>query len=200
MGRGKRMEYMRYRRYFCALFFIGFLAGSIFIGISYQYRSVGENMIRSFRIEEFISRKADAAQCFSYLLKIRMVPAFSGMIVGMTVFGGLFASLADFGYGFLCGVLLTMALMQNGMKGFLLFAGTLMPQILLYFPALILMSCVCSAWSEKTRLGGGRIQRESVRYGLLYFLGVVLILWGIFLESYVCPQFLRVLLDISLDI
>ncbi|MCI5648505.1 MAG: stage II sporulation protein M [Fusicatenibacter sp.] len=196
MGRGKRIEYVRYWRYFCTLFFVGFLVGSIFTGISFQYQNVGESTIRVFRIEQFLNRKIEAKQSFRYLLRIRMAPVLSGMVIAMTVFGGVFASMVNFGYGFLCGVLLTIALLQNGIKGFLLFIGTLMPQMLIYFPALILMSCVCNAWSENTRLGGGRIQKESIRYGLVYLLGAVLVLWGIFLESYICPQFLGILLDI----
>lgn len=79
------------------------------------------NSVRLFQAEAFFGRKISAKACFSYLLKVRLAPAFAGLLFGLTAIGAYFATAAVWAYGFLCGVFLSAAYLQNGMAGLLFF-------------------------------------------------------------------------------
>ena len=98
------------------------------------------NSVRLFQAEAFFGRKISAKACFSYLLKVRLAPAFAGLLFGLTAIGAYFATAAVWAYGFLCGVFLSAAYLQNGMAGLLFFFLALFPQIFLYLAALFLMA------------------------------------------------------------
>lgn len=83
----------------------------------------GGNSVRLFQAEAFL-KKISAKACFSYLLKVRLAPAFAGLLFGLTAIGAYFATAAVWAYGFLCGVFLSAAYLQNGMAGLLFFFGS----------------------------------------------------------------------------
>lgn len=82
------------------------------------------NSVRLFQAEAFLGRKISAKACFSYLLKVRLAPAFAGLLFGLTAIGAYFATAAVWAYGFLCGVFLSAAYLQNGMAGLYSFSGS----------------------------------------------------------------------------
>ena len=152
------------------------------------------NTVRLFQAEAFLGRKISAKACFSYLLKVRLAPAFAGLLFGLTAIGAYFAAAAVLAYGFLCGVFLAAAYLQNGIAGLLLFFLALFPQIFLYLAALFLMAAACSQMAETNHLAGGMQKKEYFRFGVRYFFALILLLWGILLESYVNPWFLSKIL------
>lgn len=83
------------------------------------------NSVRLFQAEAFLGRKISAKACFSYLLKVRLAPAFAGLLFGLTAIGAYFATAAVWAYGFLCGVFLSGCLSaeRNG-RSFILFLGS----------------------------------------------------------------------------
>lgn len=112
----------------------------------------------------------------------------------MTAIGAYFATAAVWAYGFLCGVFLSAAYLQNGMAGLLFFFLALFPQIFLYLAALFLMAAACSRMAETNHLAGGIQKKEYFCFGVRYFFAMILLLWGILLESYVNPWFLAKIL------
>ena len=117
----------------------------------------------------------------------------AGMTLGVLLL--LTASTAAvWAYGFLCGVFLSAAYLQNGMAGLLFFFLALFPQIFLYLAALFLMAAACSRMAETNHLAGGIQKKEYFCFGVRYFFALILLLWGILLESYVNPWFLAKIL------
>ena len=151
------------------------------------------NSVRLFQAEAFLGRKISAKACFSYLLKVRLAPAFAGLLFGLTAIGAYFATAAVWAYGFLCGVFLSAAYLQNGMAGLYSFFWLFFRRFL-YLAALFLMAAACSRMAETNHLAGGIQKKEYFCFGVRYFFALILLLWGILLESYVNPWFLAKIL------
>lgn len=182
-----------YIRFFALWFAAGMTLGVLLLMASHTGMKEG-NSVRLFQAEAFLGRKISAKACFSYLLKVRLAPAFAGLLFGLTAIGAYFATAAVWAYGFLCGVFLSAAYLQNGMAGLLFFFLALFPQIFLYLAALFLMAAACSRMAETNHLAGGIQKKEYFCFGVRYFFALILLLWGILLESYVNPWFLAKIL------
>ena len=159
-----------YIRFFALWFAAGMTLGVLLLLTASHTGMKEGNSVRLFQAEAFLGRKISAKACFSYLLKVRLA------------------------YGFLCGVFLAAAYLQNGIAGLLLFFLALFPQIFLYLAALFLMAAACSQMAETNHLAGGMQKKEYFRFGVRYFFALILLLWGILLESYVNPWFLSKIL------
>ena len=179
-----------YIRFFALWFAAGMTLGVLLLLAASHTGMKEGNSVRLFQAEAFFGRKISAKACFSYLLKVRLAPAFAGLLFGLTAIGAYFATAAVWAYGFLCGVFLSAAYLQNGMAGLLFFFLALFPQIFLYLAALFLMAAACSRMAETNHLAGGIQKKEYFCFGVRYFFALILLLWGILLESYVNPWFL----------
>ena len=62
-----------------------------------------------------------------------------------------------------------------------------------YLAALFLMAAACSRMAETNHLAGGIQKKEYFCFGVRYFFALILLLWGILLESYVNPWFVKIL-------
>ena len=175
-----------YIRFFALWFAAGMTLGVLLLLAASHTGMKEGNSVRLFQAEAFFGRKISAKACFSYLLKVRFF--------GLTAIGAYFATTAVWAYGFLCGVFLSAAYLQNGMAGFLFFFLALFPQIFLYLAALFLMAAACSRMAETNHLAGGIQKKEYFCFGVRYFFALILLLWGILLESYVNPWFLAKIL------
>lgn len=183
-----------YIRFFALWFAAGMTLGVLLLLAASHTGMKEGNSVRLFQAEAFFGRKISAKACFSYLLKVRLAPAFAGLLFGLTAIGAYFATAAVWAYGFLCGVFLSAAYLQNGMVGLLFFFLALFPQIFLYLAALFLMAAACSRMAETNHLAGGIQKKEYFCFGVRYFFALILLLWGILLESYVNPWFLAKIL------
>lgn len=110
-----------YIRFFALWFAAGMTLGVLLLLTTSHTGMKEGNSVRLFQAEAFLGRKISAKACFSYLLKVRLAPAFAGLLFGLTAIGAYFATAAVWAYGFLCGVFLSAAYLQNGMAGLLFF-------------------------------------------------------------------------------
>ena len=110
-----------YIRFFALWFAAGMTLGVLLLLTASHTGMKEGNSVRLFQAEAFLGRKISAKACFSYLLKVRLAPAFAGLLFGLTAIGAYFATAAVWAYGFLCGVFLSAAYLQNGMAGLLFF-------------------------------------------------------------------------------
>lgn len=189
-------ENKEYIRFFAIWFLLGFFLGILLLVAASHFGVEKGSHVRLFQIEAFLGRSISGKDCFSYLLRVRMAPAAAGIFFGLTPFGVYFAIAAVLAYGFLYGVFLTAAWMQNGPAGFGVFFLSLFPQIFFYLAALFQMAVSCSRMAEIHHLAGGMQRKEYIRFGIYYFFALVLLLWGILLESYVNPFLLQRILRI----
>ena len=110
-----------YIRFFALWFAAGMTLGVLLLLAASHTGMKEGNSVRLFQAEAFLEEKISAKACFSYLLKVRLAPAFAGLLFGLTAIGAYFATAAVWAYGFLCGVFLSAAYLQNGMAGLLFF-------------------------------------------------------------------------------
>ena len=113
-----------YIRFFALWFAAGMTLGVLLLLAASHTGMKEGNSVRLFQAEAFFGRKISAKACFSYLLKVRLAPAFAGLLFGLTAIGAYFATAAVWAYGFLCGVFLSAAYLQNGMAGVFFFFGS----------------------------------------------------------------------------
>ena len=105
-----------YIRFFALWFAAGMTLGVLLLLTASHMGMKEGNSVRLFQAEAFLGRKISAKACFSYLLKVRLAPAFAGLLFGLTAIGAYFATAAVWAYGFLCGVFLSAAYLQNGIS------------------------------------------------------------------------------------
>ena len=97
MGERDENAYIR----FFALWFAAGMAIGVLLLIAASRTGMKEgNTVRLFQAEAFLGRKISAKACFSYLLKVRLAPAFAGLLFGLTAIGAYFAAAAVLAYGF----------------------------------------------------------------------------------------------------
>ena len=183
-----------YIRFFALWFAAGMTLGVLLLLAASHTGMKREIASASFRRRRFLEKISAKAWLF-LSSKGRLAPAFAGLLFGLTAIGAYFATAAVWAYGFLCGVFLSAAYLQNGMAGlFIFFSWLFFPQIFLYLAALFLMAAACSRMAETNHLAGGIQKKEYFCFGVRYFFALILLLWGILLESYVNPWFLAKIL------
>ena len=91
-----------YIRFFALWFEAGMTLGVLLLLTASHTGMKEGNSVRLFQAEAFFGRKISAKACFSYLLKVRLAPAFAGLLFGLTAIGAYFATAAVWAYGFLC--------------------------------------------------------------------------------------------------
>ena len=86
-----------YIRFFALWFAAGMTLGVLLLLAASRTGMKEGNSVRLFQAEAFLGRKISAKACFSYLLKVRLAPAFAGLLFGLTAIGAYFAAAAVLG-------------------------------------------------------------------------------------------------------
>ena len=73
-----------YIRFFALWFAAGMTLGVLLLLAASRTGMKEGNTVRLFQAEAFLGRKISAKACFSYLLKVRLAPAFAGLLFGLT--------------------------------------------------------------------------------------------------------------------
>lgn len=143
---------------FTVFFFGGFILGILFVNL-WGDTYFRENPV--FGRESFLTvgnAQVDANAFFLYLLGLRGREYLLVWLVGYTIAGLPVMMLALCWLGFAAGVLLTMAVVQMHMAGILVFLTSILPQVIIYVP-LVLM------------LAGGIYEKRTVRFKERFALG-----------------------------
>ena len=183
-----------YIRFFALWFAAGMTLGVLLLLAASHTGMKEGNSVRLFQAEAFFGRKISAKACFSYLLKVRLAPAFAGLLFGLTAIGAYFATAAVWAYGFLCGVFLSAAYLQNGMAGLLFFFWLFFRRFSSTLSALFLYGCCVQPDGRDESPCRRHTEKGIFCFGVRYFFALILLLWGILLESYVNPWFLAKIL------
>ncbi len=189
-----RRELFPYWKFFLLLFAGGFVLGTVFANLAYQYRGQDVAKLQLFTLEAVASSAPDSKPYFFYLLPRRLAGMAVLQVIGATVLGTPLVIAELLMYGFFCGTFLGIALLQNGILGMVLFAAALLPQYLIYVPAALGMFTVICCLSGQVVQRNRFFGRKAVQYCLWSLLVLTTVLWGILLEAYVNPLFLHWLL------
>ena len=90
-----------YIRFFALWFAAGMTLGVLLLLTASHMGMKEGNSVRLFQAEAFLGRKISAKACFSYLLKVRLAPAFAGLLFGLTAIGA-YLPLLPFGHMVFC--------------------------------------------------------------------------------------------------
>ena len=184
-----------YIRFFALWFAAGMTLGVLLLLAASHTGMKEGNSVRLFQAEAFFGRKISAKACFSYLLKVRLAPAFAGLLFGLTAIGAYFATAAVWAYGFLCGVFLSAAYLQNGMGRFFYFFFLVSFPSDFPLPCRVISDGCCVQPDGRDESPCRRHTEKGIFcFGVRYFFAMILLLWGILLESYVNPWFLAKIL------
>ena len=132
----------------------------------------------------------NAEVLFKYLLFQRGAYFLFMLLIGLTYIGSFTVILSLLWFGFLGGNLLTLFVLEYGLKGLGIGVICSMPQIIFYLPGWLLLFWIVIRMSRKSWAKG---KRERADYQAYIFFGVgacVCILLGIWLESYVKQKIL----------
>lgn len=189
-----RREFFPYWKLFLLLFAVGFALGTVFANVAYRSRGQDVIELQLFSLENFSSSQFYNKDYFFYLLPRRLMGMAGVQVIGATVLGTPLVIAELLMYGFFCGTFLGIVLLQNGIRGILLFAAALLPQYLIYVSAFLGMFTVICSMSGQVKWRTAFFGRKAVQYCLWCVLFLTVVLWGILLEAYVNPLLLQWLL------
>lgn len=190
-----KREFFPFWKLFLLLFAAGFVLGTVFANLAYQNRGQDVTELQMFSLEAVGSAVTDSKDYFFYLLPRRLAGMAVLQVIGATVLGVPLVIAELLGYGFFFGTFLGIALLQNGIRGMLLFAAALLPQYLLYVPAAFGMFTVICYMSGQVIQRNRFFGKKAVQYSLWCLLFLTVVLWGILLECYVNPLILQWLIE-----
>ena len=197
---GERMQYKKgkediHSSILCKIMVAGFVLGIILMCFGKQILYESTDVLSEYTLTEMKNAVVDHRDFFWYLLRKRVGIVLILALLSTTWMGMAAAWTGAAWLGISFGMLVTTAMMRYGIKGVFLVGTGLFPQILLYFPAAILLL----RWSYEfftaiyypERCAGGiegiekkqLLRKKGIRY--LCLVGVVII--GCALESYVNP-------------
>lgn len=199
-------KYVRYREgmpNFLFPFLIGFVLGVLLINFWNKEELLQIGILSQTSLEKLRYLEVDKANLFLYTFQNRMVMVGGLLLLSSTLFGVICVYAASLWLGFATGALLSAMLIRFGNQGIIMFLGGILPQYFCYIPACILLFrwcrklCVKLYYPQKSI---GNMYRNGVQE-ITYFimqLGIILLilLLGIYLESYVNPMLIKWILRI----
>ena len=192
---------MRERFSYGMVFLVGLTAGILTMNFGKSILLENTGLLDEEMLRQMESAFPDSNALFAFVLRKRlMLMVF--MVLAATTYLGMAACVAvGLWYGFATGAFLAAALMRYGFKGILLVAAGVLPQYLLYAPALYALLVWCDKTCRMIYCKGycyGENTKTPILLGRVLPLVIILVglLVGCFLEAYVNPGILRGFLNI----
>ena len=186
------------QKYF-VFFLAGFLLGVLYIYFSGEYKAEGMDFFSAQNLIQLQYKEIKYEEYFWYLVKKRTGILLILGVLSLAVAGKylLFGFLMLFGCSM--GSMLSVLIIRYGMRGILLFAGFIVPQDLVYLPAVFGWVTMLMQWNEGIfEQVSVMYRRRGTRYDylkrFLLLSGVTII--GILLECYVNPVIVKFCLKI----
>lgn len=173
------------------LIFLVFICGVIcanILGIA-SGRELGA--MNEYFINRYMYANIQGRELFPYLFYKRAPEFFLLLFLSI----GLYGTFVIDGYicylGFSVGFLSVIAIMSCGIKGILLVFGFFLPQWILYAPALGFFRYGLLYYKGTGKESLPKEKKRSLTFAASLLIAGILILFGIFMESYVNPFFLQ---------
>ena len=177
---------------FLILYFVGFTIGilctSLLKKVTQENTALLGIYLKNQNTESVLN-----VQVFGHLLKLRGKWFLFYFIGGMTPAGIVMVLAGCLWLGLLAGCLVTLFLMEYGVIGIFFCIGCGIPLIFFYLPSVLALFFLCSEMSLKFWRKSYRRKEDYKGYVFFMTSAALIFLLGIFLESYVSPNLLRVL-------
>lgn len=164
------------------LLVFGFVMGIIYENFAYKTYDDSILLFEPYYLEGFLKNEYRISSLLWTVLKVRLWPFILLFVISCSKFSRwLVAALSVVG-GYLLGVLATLAVIKQGLKGVLFYMAMLFPHFLLYGLAYCVAVCAMCVENE------GRWNAQKILAIVLAFA------LGVLSEIYVMPFMLRLLL------
>lgn len=180
----------KYSRVFSILFLAGFAGGILCTNLF--FKEIGfQTSLLSLYLADVVQREEGKAGLFGELLIKRGGFFLFGTVCGLTPFGVPMVCISLIWFGFLAGNLMTVFLLDYGIKGIFLGILSFMPQLFFYLSGWVLFFFSVMQMAQKS-WGGKKKEKADYRAYIFFLSGAaVCILLGIWQESYVNQSFLN---------
>lgn len=189
--------HFRGRSPFLPLFLIGFVGGVLYIAVFGKAAVYGTSLLSPYFFSKYQYVEYVSEELFLYTLKSRLSAFTILWLTGLTVLGTAAAYFYLFWVGAALGITITTATMKMGLKGIGFCIVSSLPHFVLYIPVvcwILKKICEMSGNQEWNTRQWGNGKRRFYAYLLVWLTGALLLLGGVFLESYVNPFFLKTFL------
>lgn len=172
-------------------FALGMAGGILFANLAYSYRNGQNQILELYALTQIKNKRGKSTEYFWYLLENRVFAVLFFILTGLTGAARFIVVVAAAWMGFLAGAVGSLLILEQGLDGFRIFAGSLFPQIFVYFPAVALL--MTKIYKER-----GNIWKKPLKVIKIYLLtglaAMILCLTGVILEAYLNPAWMRWLL------
>ncbi len=169
-------------------FALGMAGGILFANLAYPCRNGQNQILELYALTQIKKKEGKSTEYFCYLLENRIFAVLFFILTGLTGAAHFIVVAAAAWMGFLAGAVGSLLILELGLEGFLIFAGSLFPQAFVYFPAVALLM-------TKIYKEGGNIWKKPVKVIRIYFLtgliAMILCLSGVVFEAYINPEWMR---------
>ena len=187
----------RDKNIFLTLFLAGFVTGVCYITVFGKSAVYETSLMSNYFFSKYSYMEFVSDELFLYTLKSRLSTFFLLWMMGLTAFGALIVKGYLFWIGAALGITVTTAAMKMGLRGILFCVGSSLPHFVLYVPFVYWYAkkiCEMSGGNELRMRQWNAGKRKLYAYLLVGLIGVLVLLAGAFLESYVNPFFLKTFL------
>lgn len=169
-------------------FLIGFVAGVILMNSGMFLQLEESSLLDEYTLGRLKYLEINCNTFFVYVLQKRITLLWLLMLFCITTIG-LYVLCGYLAWcGFVCGTLLSVAIMRYGIKGILLIVAGTLPHYIFYIPACLLLIKLGQKLHERT---------QNVLQCGMSFLGIhIVVIIGILLESYVNPYIMTKILKV----
>lgn len=174
----KNIKFLFY--WYIAGFFLG-IVGANLIFRETGYPSEALTIYGTAASKDMIS----AEDLFKHLLFQRGMYFLFMVIIGLTCIGFFVVILSLLWFGFLAGNLLTIFVLEYGLKGLITGITCFLPQIFFYLPSWLLLFWLVAYMSRKSWGKKKKEKEDEQAYVFWVFVAGVFLILGIWLESYV---------------
>lgn len=183
-----------------ALFF-GFFAGILGMILKQESLLYSTGFLDSYTLGPVKYLEPDTGKLLTTVFMQRLGMAVLLIILATTYLGSISAYLYQVWSGLAMGILTAGSVIRYGIKGILLAAGSLLPQQLILIPAFLMLSVKCCSLCRTMYfrgIPGGFSGKDRGRFlmkrGLDMLSCIVLIAAGCFIEAYINPKILKLVL------
>lgn len=166
---------------------IGFLLGILIPNVIWKLEWRQKTLASVYILGSFAGKSMEMQEYFLYVLRMRGSVFLVAALCGISVFGVPLAVLGTLLQGMEIGLLLTMSILQFGLAGGVVGAGLILPQYLLYLPAVCYLLSVVYLQSMEIWRNRGLFPQKVFQYMLQVFFAGAVYFVGILLEVYCNP-------------
>lgn len=174
-------------------FFLVFLSGVISANILGIVSGRELGAVSEYFVSRFLYADIKGQELFPYLFYKRVPGFFLLLFLSVGIYGTWIADGYISYLGFSAGFLSVIAIMHYGIRGVLLMLGFFLPQWLFYAPVLAVWHYGLRSYKGvgERDMYGERKKTRHMKIAGSFVIALVLLMLGLFVESYVNPFFLQ---------